>query len=146
MENPFLILAAALSATAAMLHVGCIVFGASWYRFFGAGEHMVKLWAAGSPIPALITAGIAAVLALWALFALSAAGVIVMFPFIRLALCCITAVFLLRGVAGFGFAAWAPSGHSVAFWCWSSIVCLSIGALYLVGTVQVWQQLSRAAV
>lgn len=145
MQNPFLLLAAALSATAAMLHVGCIVFGAPWYRLFGAGEAMVRLSVAGSPIPAFITAGIAALLALWALIALSAAGVIAAFPFVRLALCCITAIFLLRGVAGFGFAALAPGGRSVAFWCWSSIVCLSIGVVYLVGTCQVWQQLSRAA-
>ena len=128
-----------------MLHVVCIVFGAPWYRFFGAGKRMVKLSVAGSPIPAFVTAGVAVVLALWALYALSAAGVIGALPFIRLALCCITAIFLLRGVAGFGFAVLAPSGRSVAFWCWSSVVCLSVGVQYLVGTCQVWPQLSRFA-
>ncbi|MGQ4584278.1 hypothetical protein [Lysobacter sp. F60174L2] len=36
-----------LNAIAALLHVGCIIFGASWYRFFGAGERMAQLASAG---------------------------------------------------------------------------------------------------
>jgi hypothetical protein len=31
--NYFLIVAAGLSALAGLLHLGCIIFGASWYRF-----------------------------------------------------------------------------------------------------------------
>jgi hypothetical protein len=36
-RNAFLIVGAALSAIAAALHIGCIFFGAPWYRCFGAG-------------------------------------------------------------------------------------------------------------
>lgn len=142
MTNPFLIAGAVLSAIAALLHLGCIIFGPTWYRFFGAGERMVKLATAGSPTPAMITIGIAAVLTLWSAYALSGAGVIPKLPLLRLALGAITAVYLLRGVAGFVFAAVAPGERSVAFWIWSSLICLSIGALHFVGTRQAWSELS----
>ena len=143
MANPFLITAAALSATAALLHVGCIIFGASWYRVFGAGKHMVRLAASGSMIPTIITAGITMVLALWSLYALSAAGLIPALPLIRIALCAITGIYLLRGVAGLVLGAMKPGDQGAAFWLWSSIICLSIGVVHLVGTLQVWSQLSH---
>jgi hypothetical protein len=145
MANPYLLAGAALSAIAALLHLCCIFFGPSWYRFFGAGERMAQLSAAGSIVPTLITAGIAAVLVLWSLYALSGAGVILRLPLIRLALCIITGIYVLRGLAGLALALVAPGERGVAFWCWSSVICLSIGALYLVGTRQVWSQLSRGA-
>ena len=53
--NRYLITAGILSALASLLHIGCIYFGASWYRFFGAGEHMAKLAEQGSLQPTLIT-------------------------------------------------------------------------------------------
>jgi hypothetical protein len=138
MANPWLVTGAALTALAALLHLGCIVFGASWYRFFGAGERMARLAEAGSPTPALVTAGIAAVLAVWSLYALSGAGLAPRLPLLRTALCAITAVFLLRGVAGFALAAVAPGERGIAFWCWSSAICLGLGVLYLVGTWRAW--------
>jgi hypothetical protein len=141
MANPWLVSGAALTAIAALLHVGCIVFGASWYRFFGAGEGMARLAEAGSPVPALITVGIAAVLAVWSLYALSGAGLAPRLPLLRTGLCAITAVFLLRGVAGFALAALAPGERGVGFWMWSSAICLGLGVLYLVGTWRAWPRL-----
>ncbi|TCV97721.1 hypothetical protein EC912_101738 [Luteibacter rhizovicinus] len=145
MANPFLVAGAALSAVAALLHIGCIFFGASWYRFFGAGERMAHLSAAGSNFPTIITAGIATVLGIWSLYALSAAGIVPALPLMRLVLCGIAAVYLLRGIAGLIFAVVAPGERGRAFWCWSSVICLGIGTLYLLGTQQVWSQLSRGA-
>jgi hypothetical protein len=145
MPNTYLLAGAALSAVAALLHLGCIVFGPSWYRFFGAGERMAQLAAAGHIAPVVITAGIAAVLALWSLYALSGAGVVSTLPLLRTGLCVITGIYLLRGVAGLVLAALAPGERSVAFWCWSSLICLGIGALHLLGTRQVWSQLARGA-
>ena len=145
MANAYLLAGAALSAIAALLHLACIFFGPSWYRFFGAGERMAQLSAAGHIAPTLITTSIAAALALWSLYALSGAGVIPRLPLIRLGLSVITAIYVLRGLAGFVLAAVAPGERGVAFWCWSSLICLGIGALYLVGTKQVWSQLSRGA-
>lgn len=145
MANTYLLIGAALSAIAALLHVGCIVFGPSWYRFFGAGERMAQLAAAGSMAPALITAGIASVLGIWSLYALSGAGVIPRLPLLRIGLCVISGIYLLRGIAGFVLAATAPGERSISFWCWSSAICLAIGALYFVGTRQAWFELSRSA-
>lgn len=145
MVNLYLVTGAVLSAAAAVLHVGCIIFGGSWYRFFGAGERMVRLSASGSTMPALITAGIAVVLMLWPLYAFSAAGVIPRLPLIRVVLIGIAGSYLLRGLAGLTLAVAAPGDRGVGFWLWSSIICLCIGALYLVGTQQVWPQLSRVA-
>ena len=142
MPNPYLLAGAALSAIAALLHLACIIFGPAWYRFFGAGERMAHLAAAGRMGPAVVTTGIAGVLAIWSLYALSGAGVIPRLPLVRSVLCAITGVYLLRGVAGFVLAVVAPGERSVAFWCWSSLICLALGALYFVGTRQVWPQLS----
>jgi len=142
MGNPWLITAAVLSGTAALAHVGCIIFGAPWYRFFGAGEKMARMAEAGSPVPALVTAGIAGVLALWAAYALSGAGVLPRLPLLRLVLCLVTGVYLLRGVAGLVLAAVAPGERSVEFWCWSSLICLAIAAVHVVGLRQAWPQLS----
>jgi len=145
MANPYLVAGAALSATAALLHLGCIFFGPSWYRFFGAGERMAQLSASGSPAPTIITSGISAVLALWALYALSGAGIIPRLPLVRLALCGITGIYLLRGFAGLALSVAAPGDRGMPFWLWSSAICLGIGALYLVGTQRAWLQLSRGA-
>jgi hypothetical protein len=139
-RNYFLIAAATLSALAAVLHLGCIAFGASWYRFFGAGERVVQMASAGSWYPAIITSLIAAVLATWALYALSGAGVIPRLPFARVILCAITTVYLLRGVAILPIAALHP-GRSPAFWLWSSAICLAIGVVHLVGLRQAWARL-----
>ena len=106
---------------------------------------MAQLSAAGHIAPTLITTGIAVVLGTWSLYALSGAGVITRLPLVRTGLCIITGIYLLRGIAGFALAAVAPGERSVAFWCWSSLICLGIGALYLVGTRQVWSQLLRGA-
>ena len=63
--NTPLVVAAAFSAVAALLHVGIVIGGAQWYRFFGAGERMALASAAGRMYPSVVTLGIATVLALW---------------------------------------------------------------------------------
>jgi hypothetical protein len=139
-RNSLLILAAALDALAALLHLSCIAFGAAWYRFFGAGEQTARLAEAGSWRPAIVTSGIAVVLTIWGLYALSGAGVIGRLPLLRLALCAITAIYLLRGLAGFALLA-QPLGRSPAFWVWSSIICLGFGIVHLLGMKQTWSHL-----
>jgi len=36
-----------LSVAASLLHIGCIIGGPDWYRFFGAGEEMAQAAARG---------------------------------------------------------------------------------------------------
>ena len=138
--NFLLIAAAAIDLLAALLHLGCIAFGAPWYRFFGAGERMAELAMAGSRYPTLISCAIAGVLTLWAAYALSAAGVIPRLPLLRLGLCAITALFLLRGIAGIPLA-FRVTAQTPAFWWWSSAICLAIGLIHLGGLLQVWPRL-----
>ena len=143
-RNTFLIIGAALSALAALLHVGCILFGASWYRFFGAGERMARMAAAGHWYPTAITSGIVAILSCWSLYALSGAGVVRRLPLIRPALCIITGIYMLRAVAFAPFHTYFP-GNSAAFWLWSSAICFIIGLVHLVGLWQAWHRLRPTA-
>lgn len=92
--NIYLVVAAILSAMAAVLHVGCIIFGAFWYRFFGAGEQMAVLAEQGSSTPTIITSVIVLVLSIWSAYAFSAAGVIRKLPLLRTALVIITFIYL----------------------------------------------------
>lgn len=91
--NVFLIVAGTLSVIAAILHLGCIYFWASWYRFFGAGEQMALLSEQGSIQPTLITSRIVLVLSIWSIYVFSAAGIIFKLPLIRLALVLITFIY-----------------------------------------------------
>jgi hypothetical protein len=138
--NYYLVVAGCLSAVAALMHIGCIAFGAPWYRFFGAGEQMAVMAEQGMIKPTIITSFIVVVLSIWSLYAFSAAGVIGRLPFIRLALIVITAIYLVRGIAGFYFVA-NPIGRSPKFWIWSSLICLSIGLLHMIGLKQQWTSL-----
>lgn len=138
--NPWLLAGGTMSAIAALLHVGCIVFGAPWYRFFGAGERMAELAAAGSRYPTLVSTFIVAVLAAWAALAFSGAGLLPHPPLLKAALCAITAIYLARGVAVLPLLVWSL-GRTSAFWWWSSAICLAIGTLHLIGLVQTWPRL-----
>ncbi len=138
--NVFLIIAGTLSAVVAILHIGCIYYGAPWYRFFGAGEQMTMLAERGSLQPTLITSGIVLVLFIWSLYAFSAAGVIFRLPLLRLALILITLIYLVRGVAGF-FLVSSPMGRSPEFWVWSSLICLGFGIIHLICLKQQWSNL-----
>ncbi|RQO52382.1 hypothetical protein DBV14_16095 [Variovorax sp. KBW07] len=135
-----LILAACLSAVAALLHV-CIIFGGpAWYRFFGAGERMASGAAAGHWYPPIVTWLIACVLGIWAAYALSGAGVLQPLPLLAFVLPAITAVYLVRGLAALGMLLFARS-RLTAFWVWSSAICLVFGLVHLLGLVQVWEKL-----
>ena len=138
--NPWLLTGAVLSAIAALLHIGIIVKGASWYRFFGAGERFARAAESGERWQDVVTLGIAAVLALWSAYALSGAGVIAPLPWLKLALSLITAVYLLRGLALLP-ALVVARDKVTPFLFWSSVVCIGYGVFHLLGLVQVWDRL-----
>lgn len=135
--NIMLIFAGTMSLIAAAIHLGCIYFGASWYRLFGAGEQMALMAEQGSIKPTLITLGITFVLMTWSLYAFSAAGVVFKLPFIRVILTMITTIYIFRGVAGYFFIN-NPLGRTPEFWIWSSSICLVIGLVHLIGLKQAW--------
>ncbi|HEL5400225.1 TPA: hypothetical protein UOJ25_000301 [Stenotrophomonas maltophilia] len=138
---PWLLVAAAGSALSALLHIGCIAFGAPWYRYFGAGPRMVRLAQAGHWWPPLLTAGITAVLVAWTLYALAAAGWHPLLPASRLVLPAIATLLLLRAAMGFGLALFRPGYNGTCFWVASSLACLGLGLAFALGTHQAWQSL-----
>lgn len=138
--NISLALGAALSSIAALLHISIIINGASWYRFFGAGEQFARAAERGERWQDVITFEIAVVLFTWAAYALSGAGVFSRLPLLRYALVIITAIHLLRGLVIvpmvlFSFDKVTP------FWVWSSLICLGFGIVHAIGLAQVWHRL-----
>lgn len=138
--NPWLLTGGGLSALASLLHLGCIIGGPAWYRFFGAGEPMARAAERGSPVPALVTLGIAVILAIWAAYAFSGAGLIRRLPLLRTGLVVISAIYLLRGLAL--IPALIINGASVQpFVLWSSLIVLVYGLAYAIGTWTAWPRL-----
>lgn len=139
--STWLIVGGSLSVAAALLHLGCILGGPEWYRFFGAGEGMARAAARGEWTPALITLFIAAVLLIWAAYAFSGAGVLPRLPLLRTGLIVIAAIYLLRGLVFIPLHLWRPQ-HSDSFAIWSSLIVFLYGAVYAMGTVKAWRHLA----
>lgn len=140
-----LVVGGTLTAVAALLHLGIILGGPPWYRFFGAGERMARLAAHGSLYATLVTACIAGALGVWALYAFSGAGVIRSLPFLRLALGLIAAVYLARGVLGIPAVMLVDHPYAnelkgrMTFMVVSSAICIVLGLCYAVGAAAVWK-------
>lgn len=130
-----------LSALASLLHLGCIAFGAAWFRFFGAPEPLIRAYEGGDMRLVWMTVAIAVVLAIWAAYAFSAAGLIGKLPLLRTGLITIAAIYLLRGLVLFPALAKAPYPRS-DFDIWSSAIVLVYGLTYAVGTWLAWGRLS----
>jgi hypothetical protein len=139
--GPWLVAGGALSLAAAALHIGVIFGGPAWYRFFGAGEAMARAAERGAWQPTLITLGIATVLAIWAAYAFSGAGVIARMPLLRTALVVISAIYLLRGLVLFHAMIFMPAAVT-PFLVWSSLIVLVYGLAYGIGTWLAWPALS----
>lgn len=122
-RRPWLHLAALLDFTAAALHLAIIAGGAEWYRFFGAGEDFASRAANGDRMPDLVTLGIAAILSIWGLYCLKAAGrVRLRLPWPRTALTAITVIYTARAAAP--LIAWAVDPAAIDdFLIWSSLIC-----------------------
>ncbi|PKH30076.1 hypothetical protein [Shewanella sp. ALD9] len=134
-------LGAFFSAVAAVAHLGCIIFGGDWYRFFGAGEQMARMAESGESYPTIVTSVLVLLLLTWSAYGLSGAKLIIKLPLLRTALVLISSIYVLRGVLFFMLIPIFPE-NSITFWVVSSTICLSIGMLYSVGTYQSWSKLS----
>jgi hypothetical protein len=142
--NKLLVVGAALSGIAALMHLACLALGAPLFRLLGAGEQMAQMHLAGHWYPTVVTLVIAGVLASWSAYALSGAGVIRKLPLRRTALTAITAIYIVRGAAFLPVMAYFP-GNSMTFWVVSSSICLLIGIVHLMGLRQSWRRLSGGA-
>jgi len=137
---PWLIAGGLLIAIASVLHLVIIAGGPVWYRWFHAGEKMAVMAERGDPQAWVVTLGIAAVLAVFAGYAFSAAGVIPRLPLMRLGLVGISAVFLARGLALLPLLVWKRQLVD-SFILWSSLIVLVYGGVYAIGTWLAWPQL-----
>jgi hypothetical protein len=98
----------------------------------------VRLAEQGSPTATVITLGIAAVLAVWAAYAFSGAGMIPRLPLLKLVLVAISAVYLLRAV-GY-IPALLAAGAPVGTFAWvSSAIVLVYAVVHIIGTLQLWR-------
>lgn len=144
MRNGWLVAAGLLSAAASLLHFATIVGGPDWYRFFGAGEEMARAAERGSVMPGLVTAAIATILGIWALYAFSAASLVRRLPLMRTALVLITGVYMVRALALVPLVALKPQLVDT-FAIVSSLIILCYGVTYAVGTWLAWPSLRSPA-
>lgn len=142
-DNPWLVAGGVLSLCASLLHLACIVGGPDWYRFFGAGERLANLAAAGRWTPAALAGGIATALALAAAYAFAGAGLIRPLPLLRTGLVVISAVYMARGLILLKPSVLARPDLSATFLFWSSLIVLIFGLVHVIGTWQAWPALSR---
>ena len=142
-ENKLLIIGGALSLVASLLHIGIVIGGSDWYRFFGAGERMAELAEFGSAYPAIITITIAIVLALWGLYAFSGARIIRPLPLLKQVLAIISFVYISRGVFGIPMVIYLDHPYlneleeRMTFMIFSSVISLSLGLFYWFGLARI---------
>lgn len=130
-----LLTAAGVSSFAiALVHLGIMLLGAPGYRYFGAPSLAVEV-ERGSSVPALLCIGVAALLCIWGLYALSGAGRIRPLPLLRLGLLLIGTIYFLRGLLGIPQLVWVLTGRNVAplRYLVFSVVSGVTGVLYLAG-------------
>jgi hypothetical protein len=141
----YLVLGGMASLGIAALHVIIVIIGPPGYRFFGAAE-LAPLAEQGSPVPALVTLGIAVMFAIWSACAFSGAGVIRRLPLLRAGLIGIGGVYALRGLFLLPELVLLIQGtldppREAIF----SAGSLAIGLLYLIGATMQWHQISSGA-
>ena len=137
-----LIVCGVASAALALFHIGCIVVGAPAYRYFNAGEDIALMAEAGSPTPALVTLGIAALLSTFAAYAFSGAGIIGRLPSLKIGLLAVGGIYTLRGlflVPWLVVAVTSPQDLDPKEIVFAS-VALAIGVAYMAGGLMVRKQ------
>lgn len=139
--SSWLLAGGGLSIVAALAHLACIFGGPEWYRFFGAGEAMARAAGRGEWMPTLVTLAIAAMLLVWAGYALSGAGWLPRLPLLRTGLVLITAIYLLRALA-FVPLNMVTRNYSDGFAIISSLIVAIYAALYAIGTLKAWRHLA----
>ena len=125
-----------MSLGAALLHLAIIIGGPNWYRYFGAGEEVARMAAEGRWRPAIITGLVAIGLALCGLYALSGAGLVPSLPLLDFVLCVVAGAYTLRGLA-YPVLKVMNSEASTPYFLWSSIICLIVGVVHLIGLAQI---------
>ena len=114
--------AAGLDFLAAALHVGIVLGGPPWYRFFGAGERMARMAERRHPWPTVVTLAIATALCGFGAYAMTAGGHFPALPWPREVLMAITAVYAFRAVVPLVLSPWVAAMRT-PFMIVSSLIC-----------------------
>jgi hypothetical protein len=137
-----LVVAAATSVAIALLHIVIVVAGPRAYRYFGAGDALVRQAEAGSWVPPLLALLVAALFVACAVYALAGAGRIRRLPWMRAMLLIVAAVLTLRGISAVP-QAWvlvkSPGSIPTRYFV-SSLVSLLTGLCYAVGIGLLWRR------
>ena len=137
-------LAGVLSLLVALFQV-VIAFSPSWSLYFGAPTELV------ANVPLLIVSGaiLSVVFVVFGLYGFSGAGDIRRLPLLRMGLLAVGSVYALRGLLGIlQLLIVLGIVHSEKVitpqLMLSSVVSLIIGVIYLFGTINNWQRLTKA--
>jgi hypothetical protein len=135
-----LLVASTCSAWVALLHIGIALVGPKWYRYFGAPSLAEKVESGEWLVPTAMCVVVALIAVIWALYALSAIGIVRRLPLLRTGLVTIGTIYTLRGLQVFPEFYYLISGRldvprSAAFSAFSLIT----GICYLVGVKLVWR-------
>jgi hypothetical protein len=90
--------AASILLAGALLHIAVLIGGPTWVAFVGAPPAVVESAARGTWLAPLSTLGIAALLGILGIFALSAAGTLRRFALAAPVLAVFAAIFVVRGL------------------------------------------------
>ncbi len=137
-----LVIAAAASVAIALLHIVIIVAGPRAYRYFGAGEALVRQAEAGSWVPPILALLVAVLFVACAAYALAGTGRIRRLPWMRAVLSIVAAVLIIRGIPAVP-QAWllirSPSSIPTRYFV-SSLVPLLTGICYALGVGISWRR------
>lgn len=142
-----LTVAGAAAFLGALLHLAIAVGGPDWYARFGAPPGLVELARQGhwrAPVSCLV---IAAILTVFGLYAFSAAGRIRRLRLLVPVLGLTGLVLSLRGMLFIPLILWQPQvlarfcdcRQVDSFIVWTSVLCLSMGLVYLAGAWSVFR-------
>lgn len=118
----------------ALAHVVALVGGSRWIAFLGAPPSIVQSARNGTWLAPVTTLGIAAILAIWALYAFSGVGWVRPLPLLKPVLGLIAAIFILRGLLVVSFVRQANfSSPFDVFAIVTSLFILVLGLGYALG-------------
>jgi len=137
-----LLVAGASSAGIAVLHVCIALVGPTAYTYFGAAD-LAPSARAGSPVPAVITIGLAIVFGLWAWYAFGGARIARKPPLLTIGIWVIGAIYVLRGAMLLPeLLSLGRGGGTPPRFAMFSFVSLATGIAYLLGALGLRRQRS----
>ncbi len=135
-QNHYLLAGGMMSALISALHI-VLALAPGLYRYIGPDQSaLTDMAAQGSSITTIVSAALALIFAIWALYAFSGAGLIGRLPLLRATLMVICAIYILRAL-------FLPTeinmvlteGYPFRFVVFSTI-SLVTGLLYLIGILK----------